>query len=373
MFIENKNEIIDNVFNNFNGKAKSILVDGLKEKLHLYLQSIEKETSVHFNSTEGIDFYTRSSEFSPYVKLIGIIEIIKIVKRHIGNYENKVGVDFLGGSGQLRKVISSLSDNFGENFYTADKSIKQIIQGLNKKYTMIPCDITNPYIIKNNSIDWALIAYGFHHIQPNKRITSLRAVYDKVRSGGILVLHDGFKGSSTIDIMEKVVDVYSKEKHIYPFLKIEDFDKYGDYFKSTFNANIYRYGIYDPQIFIGESLSSTINQFSKYMKYHYYLDIEEDCIFDIFKKVLLEYSEKEHDSNTRKYLRLEEKNLTSASCRYVFDENNNRKANALNLYTGLCPSDISTEYTKVLKIDEKYFNNCLIVPRFAHILVIEKK
>jgi len=315
---ENINSLIYDCYNALSPEAKRTVLSEYwsdKKFLETYLTF---DNSIHFNTDEGVELYTKASDMYPYSKLIGIVELHNLIaKNTVDNFENCVGVDFLGGSGQVERVITKFTNKKYNGFITGDISIKQILKGIQKGCQVVPCDISNPVTIKDKSLDWALIAYGFHHIAPELRLKSLINAYNKLKPEGMLVLHDGFVGGSTVDIMSKIVDRYSYEPHSHPFLTIEDFDYICDYFYDNYQADVQRKSIFDPQIFFGDSIEELKINFSNYMKSHYYLNLLENEIFDCFLDVFSEYSMKENDINLSKYLRFEEENLTDSSKRKI--------------------------------------------------------
>jgi hypothetical protein len=100
-------------------------------------------------------------------------------------------------------------------------------------------------------------------------------------------IHDGFIGGITVDIMSKIVDKYSIEPHIHPFVEMNDFNEYEQYFIEECCAKTFRHSIFDPQIFFGTNIESLKFEFSRYMKNHYYLDLFECEILQCFHNVFL--------------------------------------------------------------------------------------
>jgi hypothetical protein len=66
---------------------------------------------------------------------------------------------------------------------------------------------------------------------------------------------------------------------------------------------------------------------------------------------------------------MEETNLTKTSRKYVFD-GNHHKVYATDLFIGHCPEEIKEMYMKVINFSESQY--CLVLPRFAHVLVLKK-
>ena len=361
-------EIINSCAATLSKRVKHIINYDFYGNINLMKDYIQTNGSLHFNSDEGVSKYTESSGKHPYTKLIGIIQMIELIEKSVANFTSSIGVDFLGGSGQLERVIKSYIGQQIEGFITADISSKQLLEGIKKGGSMIPCDVSNPLTLKDNVLDWGIIAYGFHHIAPEKRLITLDAVFSKIKNGGVLLLHDGFIGGSTVDIMSKIVDVYSIEKHPFPYVSIEDFEIYQNYFIEQYGARVEKYSIFDPMIFFGSDVPTLIHEFSTYMINHYYLQLNVEETYEIFKKTLHEYLLKEYNEEQVVYLRKEEENLTTMSARIVFNKDNTRNQYAKELYVGKCPAEIKEVYDKVIKTSDL----CVIVPRFAVVLCIHK-
>ncbi|WHX50198.1 hypothetical protein QNH46_05910 [Paenibacillus woosongensis] len=361
-------KVMNECLASLNDRTKHIINDKFYGDHNRIKQYIQTDGSLHFNSYEGVLKYTESSGNQPYSKLIGIIQMIELIREIVPSFFNSIGVDFLGGSGQLVKVVNGYLGQECEGFLTADISLKQLIEGLRKGWSMVPCNIVKPESLRKEVLDWGIIAYGFHHIAPENRLDALEASFSKIKRGGVLLLHDGFIGSSTIDIMSKIVDEYSVEKHEFPFLKIEDFERYQSYFVENHGAKVDKYSIFDPMVFFGCDLPSLQEDFSTYMKNHYYLQLNNQEIFNAFEKILHEYSLKEFDMKQAVYIKKEEENLTSLSAGLVFNNGSARKPFAKELYAGTCPDEIKNIYDKVIDTQEY----CVIVPRFATVLRITK-
>ncbi|ODA93216.1 hypothetical protein BFX40_10210 [Mesorhizobium sp. SEMIA 3007] len=125
--------------------------------------------------------------------------------------------DLLAGDGYVNKVAHRL---LGEarcpSFINSDVSQFMVDRCIRDGLFAIWQGATDPFWIKDGSVDGVLMAYGTHHIPRVQRATAVRAAARILRPGGIFVLHDFEEGSPTARWFTDVVSTHSVTPHDYP-------------------------------------------------------------------------------------------------------------------------------------------------------------
>ncbi|ESY79328.1 methyltransferase [Mesorhizobium sp. LNHC221B00] len=125
--------------------------------------------------------------------------------------------DLLAGDGYVNKVARQI---FGAarcpTFINSDISQFMVDRCIRDGLFAIWQSATDPFWIKDGSVDGVLMAYGTHHIQRAQRPVAVQAAARILRPGGIFVLHDFEEGSPTARWFADVVSTHSVTPHDYP-------------------------------------------------------------------------------------------------------------------------------------------------------------
>lgn len=125
--------------------------------------------------------------------------------------------DLLAGDGYVNKVAHQLLGAARcPSFINSDVSQFMVDRCIRDGLFATWQGATDPFWIKDGSVDGVLMAYGTHHIPRAERATAVRAAARILRPGGIFVLHDFEEGSPAARWFTDVVSSHSVTPHDYP-------------------------------------------------------------------------------------------------------------------------------------------------------------
>ena len=345
MKIDILNNLCEYLLQNF-----SDIIISDKDKIFKYLENL---SNGEFSNTKGVGSNFVQSIFQvPYCKNIGIHSLLKLT--HLA--PDGLIIDLLGGSGQVTLAAKKFNlFNETKRILTADIEIYQVLKALSLDIPAIPLDINNLAIIKDKVFSCALIAYGFHHISLKKRRIALKESFRTLKSKGILILHEGIHGSLMARISNELIDILGSKPHFFPHPKLDElfslFDNVG--FKS-----IREFDLFDPQIFFSDSADSVLFTLKSYFENHYYINnnISDQKFLKYLKKICNNHQFSELGDNIR--------------CLKLDNLYNPIYLN--KLYIGKTPDEIFNAAFPNLKRPLELHRYCIIIPRYAKIIVGEK-
>ncbi|RUW33608.1 MAG: class I SAM-dependent methyltransferase [Mesorhizobium sp.] len=178
--------------------------------------------------------------------------------------------DLLAGDGYVNKVAHQL---LGEarcpSFINSDVSQFMVDRCIRDGLFATWQGATDPFWIKDGSVDGVLMAYGTHHIPRDERATAVQAAARILRPGGIFVLHDFEEGSPTARWFADVVSAHSVTPHDYPhFTAGEVLDLFAA--AQFYEVTVQR--ISDPFVFHGGDEESALQLLAEYVVKMYGLE-----------------------------------------------------------------------------------------------------
>lgn len=216
-----------------------------------------------FTKDLGGEEYSKSVSSAPYVKNIGIFQILQLLT---SPHKTLITLDVLGGSGQIA-LVNKLYFNFKNLLLTTDIETDQIVKAIQQGLPAFPQDATNLNLISGSSVDHVIIAYGFHHLPPERRILVIKEALRVVKTKGKVLLHEGLLGSTTERISTEIIDRKGKYQHEFPHPSGEEIEKYLNEIKAPFIS----YDLFDPQVFLAETKGGVLDLFRHYVINHYSL------------------------------------------------------------------------------------------------------
>lgn len=191
----------------------------------------------------------RKAQVNSSVRIVGIKQLIQFA---INNHDTqnlpasyKI-LDVLGGDGILARAFSSIQSQNNPKLLilTSDIAGDMISQAFNYGLPAIR-QPAHYLLLKDNSYDAVIIAYGTHHIPEEERASACKEALRILRPGGRIVIHDFEENSCMSKWFNDVVNKYSTTGHKYKHFTI---DKLQYYLKKGGFKNIKITHMYDPFI-----------------------------------------------------------------------------------------------------------------------------
>jgi ubiquinone/menaquinone biosynthesis C-methylase UbiE len=156
--------------------------------------------------------YVRAQAWSTEARATGIRQLLSFAADgHRPGERSRIVVDLLGGDGLLYTLSGELGFP-GITILTCDASPYMVECAWSKGIPALLQRAQRP-LLKQDSVDAVLLAYGTHHI-PVEDLDAVAAEAARMlRSGGVFVVHDFLRGSPMDTWFADVVDRYSETGH----------------------------------------------------------------------------------------------------------------------------------------------------------------
>lgn len=216
--------------------------------------------------------YLGSIQLSLLARSEGVIDLLD--KMHpngrAGLCSSLIICDLLAGDGYVNKVAQRLLGPARcPTFINSDISQFMVDRCIRDGLFATWQSATDPFWIKDGSVDGVLMAYGTHHIPRSERATAVQAAARILRPGGILVIHDFEEGSPTARWFADVVSLYSVTPHDYPHFTASEML---DLFAVAQFDQVTLQHITDPFVFHGEDEQSALQLLADYVVKMYGLE-----------------------------------------------------------------------------------------------------
>ncbi|WP_292414977.1 methyltransferase domain-containing protein [Mesorhizobium sp.] len=178
--------------------------------------------------------------------------------------------DLLAGDGYVNKVAHRLLGAARcPTFINSDISQFMVDNCIRDGLFAIWQSATDPFWIRDGSVDGVLMAYGTHHIPRAQRAIAVQAAARILRPGGMLVLHDFEEGSPTARWFADVVSTHSVTPHDYPHFTAGEVL---DLFAGAQFDEVTVQRIADPFVFCGADEESVLKLLANYVVKMYGLE-----------------------------------------------------------------------------------------------------
>lgn len=124
-------------------------------------------------------------------------------------------LDVLGGDGTMARAARLLTEIPPCRIITSDLAGTMVARALESGLPAIR-QPAQELILRDESIDAVIVAYGTHHLQPAQYSSAVREAARVLRPGGRLVTHDFEPGSDMARFFHHVVDRHARLGHPYP-------------------------------------------------------------------------------------------------------------------------------------------------------------
>ncbi|UWU68016.1 class I SAM-dependent methyltransferase [Bradyrhizobium sp. NC92] len=209
--------------------------------------------------------YVDSIQLSLFARSEGVMDLLGKMHPHgrEGLCSSLIICDLLAGDGYVNKVADRiLGAGRCPTFINCDISQFMVDRCVGNGLFAIWQSATDPFWIRDESVDGVLMAYGTHHIPRTQRAIAVQAAARILRPGGFLVLHDFEEGSPMARWFSDVVSLYSVTPHNYPhFTEGEVFDLFA--IAQFDSVTVQR--IPDPFVFHGGDEQSALQLLAEYV------------------------------------------------------------------------------------------------------------
>ncbi|MGW9438093.1 class I SAM-dependent methyltransferase [Streptomyces sp. NPDC055607] len=141
----------------------------------------------------------------------GIHNLTSLFREGTGS-PRPVVVDLLGGDGLVSQVVHHHLGITDVTFLTCDASPDMVTSAWDNGVAALR-QSAQRQLLRDDSVDGVLLAYGSHHVPPEERLEVAREAWRVLRPGGLFVLHDFGVGSPVDTWFSDVVHPYSATGH----------------------------------------------------------------------------------------------------------------------------------------------------------------
>lgn len=272
-------------------------VERLSEENFFFITELAAGT-IDFHSTleGGRGELYREAQRNPLIRIVGIRQLFELISpsRELSSLtpQHKI-LDVLGGDGVLARAMQHLAiPALMPHVLTSDLSEDMVAAAQAYGLFALRQPAQN-LLLKDDSFDGVIIAYGAHHIPPEQRGLACEEAYRVLKDGGRIVLHDFEEGSPMSGWFGDVVDKYSITGHQFSHFTREEIQTYLE--EAGFSDIEVNY-LYDPFLLDAPSPAAARRLFA-------------ECLLNMYGlvKLLEQHSDEEAlnivDALSRKYFR----------------------------------------------------------------------
>jgi hypothetical protein len=207
----------------------------------------------------------RKAQQNPMVRNVGIQRLFELVSpgHDIGNLSASYRIlDALGGDGVLARAMQEMTTEATmPSILTSDLSEEMVAAA--RSYGLFALrQPAQALLLKTDSLDGVIIAYGTHHIPKDHRLQACCEAFRVLKGGSRVVLHD-FEMDSPMSLwFSDVVDKYSLTGHCFPHFTREEMR---GYLTDAGFLDVQVHYSYDPFILSGDSIEEVKRMLAEYI------------------------------------------------------------------------------------------------------------
>jgi ubiquinone/menaquinone biosynthesis C-methylase UbiE len=227
------------------------------------------EFSSNPSEGRGISYIRAQTRLN--VRRQGIETLLRKFRRASGpNPPETVIADLLGGDGLIARLLRADTNDFrGYSVLTSDVSEDMVRAALHQGLPAIR-QAAQSLVLKDESVDGVLLAYGTHHIPCSDRGDVCAEALRVLKPGGRLVIHDFPNDSPVAEWFGEVVHPYSKTGHEHDHF---EFQELRELMQQARFETVEVEMIYDPLVVVEPSSAAAWKALGKYLIDMYGLDL----------------------------------------------------------------------------------------------------
>ncbi|HEX6872673.1 MAG TPA: methyltransferase domain-containing protein, partial [Micromonosporaceae bacterium] len=177
------------------------------------------------SDTTGRGDSYRRAQRDALVRWTGIRQLLQLAAP-AGAVQPPVVLDVLGGDGTLARAVASQTGTIESKptIVTGDLSGQMVDRALVQGLPAVR-QAAHFLFLRDECVDAALLAYGTHHIDPERRPQAVAEAVRVVRPGGRIVLHDFDVSSPMAGFFADVVHSYAPGGHEYEHFSRPELDR----------------------------------------------------------------------------------------------------------------------------------------------------
>ena len=219
----------------------------------------------------------RLAQINPMIRSTGISQLFNFIRPANGTREftpqHKV-LDVLGGDGVLARAINQMLPHARRPAIITSDLVEDMVRAAQAYGLFAIQQPAQRLLLKDNSTDGVIIAYGSHHIAPDQRLEACREAFRVLKPGGRIAFHDFEAGSPVSRWFGEVVHRYSQTGHRFAHFTR---DEIRQYLQEAGFENVRVDEVYDPFIVSDSTAKSAQTLLKKHLLEMYGLVRLTEC------------------------------------------------------------------------------------------------
>lgn len=225
------------------------------------VNALDFESASDGGRGESYRFAQRASQ----TRAVGIVDLFREFDGQEGplNFDRSCRIlDVLGGDGLVTRCLGEILEPDSMPTIITSDVLHQMVSDASSHNLPTIQEAAQYLVLKDNSVDGVVIAYGTHHIPSDERQLVCQEAYRVLKPGGVIVVQDYDQESEVSRWFSEVVNCYSQAGHRYRHFTTVEIESCIS--NAGFGQVRVRQG-YDPLVFTGSSRSDVRKGLGDYL------------------------------------------------------------------------------------------------------------